>query len=261
MAARAIWKGELKLGTHKLPVKLYSAVEDKGVRFHILDNTKRNRVKQHMVEPESGEEVETKDIRKGYEIEPGKFVILEAEELESLKPEPSREIEISEFVSIDAIPQQFYERPYFLAPDGDQADYFALAQALENQEREGIAHWVMRNKAYTGALGGQDGYLVLSTLRNEGEVISADELPKVTGRAPTKKEIEMAKHLVSLLEGEFDPKDFKDEYRERVLEFIAKKAKGHAPRLAPVKSKRQTTSLDSVLAKSIASLKKGKRAA
>ena len=261
MAARAIWKGELRLGTQKLPVKLYSAVEDKSVRFHILDQSKKHRVKQHMVSPDSGEEIETKEIRKGYEIEPGRFVILEESDLETLKPEPSRDIEVSGFVPIDAIPQQFYERPYFLGPDGDQPDYFALAEALGNQEREGIAHWVMRNKAYTGALGAQDGYLVLSTLRNEGEVIAADELPKPAGRAPTKKEIDMAKHLVSLLEGEFNPADYKDEYRERVLEFIAKKAKGHAPRLSAVKTKRATTSLDSVLAKSIAALKKGKRAA
>ena len=261
MAARAIWKGQLKLGTHKVPVKLYSAVEDKSVRFHILDDKERNRVKQHMVSPETGEEVESKDIRKGYEIEPGRFVIVEEKELESLKPTVSREIDVNAFVSIDEIPQQFYERPYFLGPDGNQDDYFALAEALKNQKREGIATWVMRNKKYTGALSGQDGYLVLSTLRNEGEVVSADELPKVTGRPPTKKEIEMAKHLVSLLEGEFDPTEFNDEYRERVLEFIQKKAKGHAPRLAAVKNKRKTTSLDSVLAKSIASLKKGKRAA
>ncbi|HEY6803645.1 MAG TPA: Ku protein [Pyrinomonadaceae bacterium] len=261
MAARAIWKGELKLGTHKLPVKLYSAVEDKSVRFHILDDTKRNRVKQHMVNPDSGEEVGTTEIRKGYEIEPGRFVILEDEDLAKLKPEPSRDIEISSFISIDAIPQQFYDRPYFLGPDGDQDDYFALAQALENQKHEGIAHWVMRNKSYTGALGSQDGYLVISTLRNEGQVIAADDLPKPAGRPPTKKEIELAKHLVSLLEGEFDPKDYKDEYRERVMEFIAKKAKGRAPRLAAVKTKRKTTALDSVLAKSIAALKKGKRAA
>lgn len=261
MAARAIWKGELKLGTNKLPVKLFSAIEDKSVRFHILDNTKRNRVKQHMVVPDSGEEVATEEIRKGYEVEPGRFVILEDDELESLKPEASRDIEVSEFVGVEDIPQQFYERAYYLAPDGDQTNYFAVAQALENQKSEGIAHWVMRNKSYTGALGSQDGYLVLSTLRNEGEVIDADELPKPAGRAPTKKELDLAKHLVSLLEGEFEPKDFKDEYRERVMEYIAKKAKGKAPRLAAVKTKRKTTSLDSVLAKSIASLKKGKRAA
>jgi DNA end-binding protein Ku len=260
MAARAIWKGELKLDRTKLSVKLYSAVEDRNVRFHILDRS-RTRVKQHMVEPDSGKEVPNEEIRKGYEIEPGRFVILEEADLKKLIPEPSREIEISEFVPVEAIPQQFYERPYYLGPDGDQSSYFALAEALENQQREGIARWVMRNKMYTGALGAKDGYLTLYTLRNANEVIAADELPHPAGRAPTKKELDLAKHLVSLLEGEFNPAEYKDEYRERVLEFIAKKAKGHAPRLAAVKTKRKTTSLDSVLAKSIASLKKGKRAA
>lgn len=259
MAARAIWKGELKVGSTKLPVKLFSAVEDKSVRFHVLDE-KKARVKQRMVEPESGEEIPAEEIRKGYEIEPGRFVILEEADLESLVPKASRDIEVSEFISIENIPQQFYERAYFLAPDGDQDDYFAMSQALENQKCEGIAHWVMRNKAYTGALGSQDGYLVLSTLRNAGEVVAADELPKPSGRSPTKKELELANHLVSLLEGEFDPADFKDEYRERLLDFIAKKAKGHAPRLAAVKTKRTTTALDSVLSKSIKALKEKKAA-
>jgi len=261
MAARAIWKGELKLNSTKLPVKLYSAVEDQSVRFHILDDTGRKRVKQHMVDRESGEEVPNEEITKGYEVEPGKFVILMEEDLESLNPKPSRDIDVDEFVSVDAIPQQYYERPYYLGPDGNQQDYFALAAALEKQKLEGIAHWVMRNKAYTGALGAQDGYLVLSTLRNSDEVISAKELPEPAGRPPTTKEIEMARHLVSLLEGEFNPADFKDEYRQRVMEFIEKKAKGRAPKLKPVKMKRKPTSLDSVLAKSIAALKKEKRAA
>lgn len=260
MAARAIWKGELKLGKTKLPVKLYSAVEDKNVRFHILDNSKK-RVKQHMISPETGDEVPNEEIRKGYEIEPGRFVVLSEKDLETLVPEPSREIEISEFVPVEEIPQQYYERPYYLAPDSDADNYFALAEALQKEQREGIAHWVMRNKAYTGALSALDGYLVLSTLRNADEVVSADELPEPAGRPPTKKEIEMAKHLVSLLEGEFDPRDYKDEYRERVMEFIENKAKGRAPKLKAVKSKRTTTALDSVLEKSIEALRKGKRAA
>jgi DNA end-binding protein Ku len=255
-----MWKGELKLGSTRIPVKLYSAVSDRAVRFHILDD-KKARVKQHMVEPESGEEVPAQKIQKGYEIEPGRFVIITEEDLESLKPKPSRDIEVSGFVPAEKISQQYYERPYFLAPDGDQTNYFALAEALTKTKREGIAHWVMRNKEYSGALAGQDGYLVLSTLRNAKEVIAADELPQPAGRAPTAKEIGMAKHLVSLLEDEFDPKQFKDEYRERVMEFIEKKAKGHAPRLQAVKSKRTTTSLDSVLKKSIDALKKKEKRA
>ena len=260
MAARAIWKGEIKLGSSKLPVKLYSAVTDRSVRFHILDKHK-TRVKQHMVQPDNGDEVSSDKIQKGYEIEPGRFVIVTDEDLKSLEPKPSREIEITEFVPQEKISQQWYERPYYLGPDGDVKDYFAFAEALEKREREGIAHWIMRNKPYVGALRAQDGYLVLVTLRSANEVILAKDLPKPAGREPSKKELEMAKHLVSLLEGEFNPKDFKDEYRERVLEFIERKAKGHAPRLTAVKTKRKTTSLDSVLAKSIESLRKQKRAA
>jgi DNA end-binding protein Ku len=214
-----------------------------------------------MVEPDKGEEVTDDKIQKGYEAEPGTFVILTDEDLESIKPKPSREIEITGFVPADEIHQQFYERPYYLAPDHDEEDYFAFAEALANTEREGIASWVMRNKEYSGALSSQDGYLILSTLRNSDEVISATELPKPTGRAPNQKEINMAQQLVSLLADEFKPEEYKDEYRERLMEFIERKAKGHAPRLSVVKAKRKTTSLDSVLAKSIASLKKKEKRA
>ena len=262
MAARAIWKGQLKLGTTKIPVKLYSAVQDKTVRFHILDDKNKARVKQHMVEPDSGEEVPNEEIRKGYEIEPGKFVILTEEDLEKLAPPPSRDIEVVEFVPQTEISEQWYDRPYYLGPDADNdKEYFALVDALNNQEKEGIAHWVMRGKYYAGGLRAVDDYLMLSTFRDANEVILAEQLPKPTGAAPTQKELAMAKQLVEMLKGEFNAKDYKDEYRQRVSEFIEKKAKGHAPRLKPVKTKRQTAALDNVLAKSIAALKKGKRAA
>lgn len=261
MAARAIWKGELKLGTTKIPVKLYSGVVDRAVHFHILDDKHLMRVKQRMVDPDSGDEVATAEVQKGYEIEPGKFVLVTDEELEELQPEPSRDIEIAEFVPPSAISQQWYERPYYLAPDGDVKNYFALAEALTNRDREGIAHWVMRNKHYVGALRAENGYLLLVTLRNAEEVISARDLPKPAGRAPSAKELAMAKQLIGMLEDEFNPSDYKDEYRERVMEFIAKKAKGKAPRLYAVKAKRKPSSLDSVLEKSLRTLKKEKRAA
>jgi DNA end-binding protein Ku len=261
MAARAIWKGELKIGSTKIPVKLYSGVTDRTVRFHILDDKHLKRVKQHMISPDSGDEVSGEEIQKGYELEPGKFVIVTDEELESLEPKPSRDIEITEFVPPEAISQQWYERPYYLAPDGDEKAYFALVEALKNRNREGIAHWVMRNKAYVGALRAEGDYLVLVTLRNAEEVISARDLPKPAGRAPTQKELNMARQLVALLEGEFNATDYKDEYRKRVMEFIERKAKGKAPRLQAVKSRRRAGSLDSVLEKSLQSLRKEKRAA
>ncbi len=131
MAARAIWKGIVKIGSAKVPVKLYSAVTDRTVRFHVLDDRSKMRIKQHMINPDSGDEVPTEEIQKGYELEPGRFVILTEEDLKSIEPEPSREIEIGEFVPPGQISQQWYQRPYYLGPDGDQKAYFALAEALK----------------------------------------------------------------------------------------------------------------------------------
>jgi len=261
MAARAIWKGELKLNSTRVPVKLYSAVQDRTVRFHILEEKSKTRVKQHMVEPESGKEITSDEIQKGFEVEPGTFVILNEEELQKLEPEASREIEITQFVPPTEIPPEYFDRPYYLGPDGDESAYFALAEALQKKDREGVAHWVMRKQPYVGALRAEDDHLMLFTLRNAEEVLSAKDLPRPSGRAPDKKELAMAAQLVELLKGEFDPKEFKDEYRERVMEFVEKKAKGHKPKLHLVKAKKKTTSLGKVLSKSIEALKKQKKAA
>ena len=261
MAARAIWKGQLKIGTTKVPVKLYSAVQDRTVRFNVLDERHKMRVKQHMIDPDSGEEVPNEEIQKGYEIEPGRFVILTASDLEALQPPPSRDIEIEEFVDQDKISQQWFDRPYYLGPDDGDKEYFALAEALKNQEKEGVAHWVMRNKYYSGVLRSIEDYLYLFTLKDAKEVISANDLAKPSGAAPTQKELAMAQQLVEMLRGDFNPADYKDEYRDRVEKFIEQKAKGHKPRLQAVKTKRKTESVEAALAKSLAALKKGKRAA
>src|SRR5437016_9200073 len=110
MAARAIWKGDLKLNSTKVPVKVYSAVQDRTVRFHILDEKSKTRVKQHMIEPDSGKEITSDEIQKGFEVEPGTFVILGEEELQKLEPEASREIEITQFVRPTEIPPRSEER-------------------------------------------------------------------------------------------------------------------------------------------------------
>ena len=205
MAARAIWKGKLKIGTTAVPVDLYSAVVDKTVHFHILEERTESRVKQHMVNPATNEEVPNDEIQKAYQVEPGTFVILHDEELEKLQPEPTRDIAITRFVPPEHVSSQWYDRPYYVGPDGDETNYFALVDALANKGKEGIARWVMRGKEYVGALRSQDGYLMLVTLRHPEEVISALDLPQPSGRALDKKEIGMARQLVELLEGEFDP--------------------------------------------------------
>jgi DNA end-binding protein Ku len=258
VSARTMWKGKLKIGSTRVPVNLYSAVVDKTVHFNILDKKSELRVKQHMVNPENDEEVANDEIQKGYQIEPGLFVILSKQELEKLQPAPSRDIEVMRFVSAAEISSQWYDRPYYLGPDGDQTAYFAFAEALANQKKQGVARWVMRGKEYVGALSSQDGYLMLVTLRFAEEVVASKDLPEPEGRALDKKEIAMAGQLIELLEGDFVASEFKDEYRERVMEFIEQKSKGKKPRLRAVQSKRASTSLDKVLSKSIATLKKQK---
>jgi DNA end-binding protein Ku len=262
MAARAIWKAILKIGAERLPLRLYSAVEDRTVHFNVLEKSTMARIKQHMVNPESGKQVPNDQIQNAYEVEPGVYVRLADEDLERSKPKESREIEITRFVPASHIDQQWYDRPYYLGPDeGDTPGYFALAAALETEKREGIAHWTMRKSRYVGALRSEGGYLMLITLRFAEEVLTADELPPLTGRPPDAKELQMAEQLVLALEGEFRPGDYHDEYRERVMKFIEAKAKGPKPKLRIVARKKETTSVADNLAASLKAVKGAKERA
>ena len=252
MPARAMWKGSLVMGSESLPVKVYSALEDRSIHFHVLEKSTLMRIVQHMVNPETGEQVASDQIQKGYQAEPGVYVRLTPEELEQTKPEDSRSIEILRFVPSDHIDQQWYDRPYYLAPDdSDSESYFALAEALEQEGREGVGRWVMRKKRYVGALRAERGYLLLITLKFAEEVLSASELPRPAGRAPDAKELQMAEQLVGALEDDFRPADFRDEYRERVLKFIEAKGSGHKPRLEVVTRRKESKSLVGRLAASI----------
>jgi DNA end-binding protein Ku len=251
MAARAIWKGTLDLGRSHIPVKLYSAVEDHSVHFHLLEKRTHARVKQHTVNADTGKEIPNDEIRKGFEIEPATFVILNDEDLTSVESEPSPIIEVPDFLPLGRIGHQYYERPYYLGPDGDTKAYFALAEALERKEREGLARWIMRKKHYIGALRSRDGYLLLITLRHVGEVLSARELEPPPGKAPDEREIKMAEQLVAALEDAFRPEEYTDEYRDRVLKYIEAKARGRKPRLETITAPKATKSLMDALAASL----------
>ncbi|MFO7965955.1 MAG: Ku protein [Desulfobacterales bacterium] len=228
MAPRAIWIGRIRFGGIALPVKLFSALEDRKVHFRLLHQKDYTPVRQQMVDPRSGEPVPPEKIHRGYEIEPGDIVMLEDDELQGLEPKDSRDIFIDPFVDENLIHHQWYDRPYYLGPENEPGKYFALADALENEKKEGIARWIMRKKRYIGALRAQDGYLKLITLRHAGEVIETAELPRPQGRPLEKAELRMAEQLVRALEGDFNPRDFRDEYRKRVLELVEKKARGES---------------------------------
>jgi DNA end-binding protein Ku len=249
--ARAIWKGVIRFGDVTAPVKLYSAVQDRGVSFRLLHEKTLEPVKQRMVNPVTGDVVPYDEVRRGYEVEEGVFVVLEDEELESIRPQPSRDIEVTRFLDPSLINHQWYDRPYHLGPDEDGESYYALVEALETEEKEGLAHWTMRNKAYTGALRAEDGHLVLITLRSAEEVIPASALEPPRGRQPDPKELKMAEQLVAALEDEFDPAAYRDEYRDRVLELVEAKAEGKTLKFRKPEERREAEDLAASLQASL----------
>lgn len=259
MAARAIWKGVLEFGGEAVPVKLYSAVESQGVHFRLLHEKDEVPVKQHMVNPESDEVVDHEEIQRGFEVGKGQIVVLDEEELAGLEPKPSRSIELTRFVPEEEIGHAWYDRPYFLGPDGDEDAYFALVDALDG--RAGVARWTMRKKAYLGALRVEGDHLMLITLRNAAEVVDVSSIEAPTGRDLSKKEIAMAGQLIAALEDDFDPAAFRDEYRERVLELVEAKAEGKTVSIRKAKKKKEPASLEKALRESIAATKKAKKSA
>jgi DNA end-binding protein Ku len=191
-----------------------------------------------MAHPETGRTVPSDRVRRGIEVERGRFVLLEDAELAELEPEPSRRIEVVRFVPAAAIDHRWYERPYYLGPDqGQREAYFALAASLEHREQEGVARWTMRKRGYAGALRLHAGYLALVSLRSSDEVIEARELEAPGGRELEPRELELASQLIASLTGTFRHEQFRDEYRERVLDLVSKKQRGRKIDLVRYKSR------------------------
>jgi DNA end-binding protein Ku len=257
VTARAMWKGQITFGTVDVPVKLYSAVRDQSIHFRLLDAKRKEPVRQHMIEADSGDVVENTQTHKAFAAEKGKLVVLEPEELEQAQPKESRDVDVTRFVPEGKITHQWYNRPYWLGPDkGGTEKYFALVAALKHEKREGVAQWVMRKKEYVGALRVEGDYLMLITLRHADEVVPANALTPPEGRDLSRKEIEMAKQLVAALEGDFDISEYKDEYRERVLELVEAKAKGKVIRLPKAKPKKADEPLMGALERSLAAARR-----
>lgn len=264
MAARAIWKGVIHIGPMEVPVKLYSAVQDKSVHFRLLHAKDHAPVSQQMVSSETGKPVPKEEVRKAYPLDSTRLVKLEKDELESIEPKSSREIDVVRFVNPAEIDHRWYERAYYLGPDGSEEAYFAAAEAIGRKGLEGLARWVMRKKSYVGALRAEEGYLMLISLRHAEEVVAASSLEPPEGRNLDKREIAMGAQLVNALAGEFDPAEFEDTYRRRVMELVETKGSGGTVKLKAFKPKKtDEDALSAALEASLAGVagSKGKKAA
>jgi DNA end-binding protein Ku len=228
--ARAIWTGAISFGMVTVPVKLYSAINRKAVRFHQLNGKTGVRIAQKRVDPQSGDEVPYEDIVKGYEIAPDRYVVIEPGELEALEPKKTKTIEIEDFVDLSQIDPIFYDHPYYLAPGpGGAKPYKLLVEAMRETGKVAIARVVIRSKEALVALRPIGDALGMSTMIFADEVLSPERLDEIKDAEEvktTKRELDIAKQLVESLAGDFDPDRYHDAYRDQVLEMIERKAQG-----------------------------------
>jgi DNA end-binding protein Ku len=257
---RAIWSGAISFGLVNIPVKLYSAVSRKTVRFHQIDSSSGERIQQRRVNPRSGDEVAYESIVKGYEVGPDRYVTITPEELDALAPEKTRTIDIEDFVDLDQIDPIYYDHPYYLVPDtGAGKAYRLLLDAMEKAGRVAIARVVLRSKEHLVAIRPRDSVLALETMLFADEVISPETLEEVPADGDSKtskRELDMAEQLIASLSSDFEPEKYRDEYRERVLELIERKAQGEQIVIeAPPEQPKEVPDLMAALEASIAAAK------
>jgi DNA end-binding protein Ku len=252
---RSIWSGAISFGLVNVPVKLYSAVSKKTVRFHQLHEKDGVRIQMKRVCPADGEEVPYEEVVKGYELSPDRYVVITPEELESLDPKKTRTIDIEDFVDLEDIDPIFYDHPYYLAPDrGAAKAYNLLVTAMRESDKVAIARVVIRQKEHLTAIRATGDVLTMATMLFHDEVVPADTIDEVDATAEaktTKREVEMAQQLIESLSGDFDPTKYQDEYRERVLELIERKAEGEEIALQPAEEPEKVPDLMAALEASV----------
>jgi DNA end-binding protein Ku len=233
---RSIWTGAISFGLVNVPVKLYSAVSRKTVRFHQLHDADGVRIQQKRVCPADGEEVSYEHIVKGYEIAPDRYVVVSPDELDALDPVKTKTIDIEDFVDLAEIDPLYYDHPYYLAPGtGAAKSYSLLLDAMREASKVAIARVVIRQKEQLCAIRATDRVLTMSTMLFGDEVVppdALDELQDAQSEA-SERELTMAQQLIGSLTSEFDPSKYHDDYRERVLELIERKAQGEEIAVRP----------------------------
>ena len=262
---RPIWSGALSFGLVNVPVRLMSATRDLGVHFNQLHEKDKSRIEVRRVCTAENEEVPWDEVGRGYELDDGNVVMLTDEELEAADPKKTRTIDIEAFVDIDEIDPVYYDHPYFLVPDANEAAvraYHLLRAVMERSGRVAIARFVLRTKEYLVAVRPRGNAISLTTMRFHDEVRSADEvgidkLPKAK-----KAEVDQAVTLIKTLQRDFDPTAYDDEHRKRLLAIIQKKRKGQEIEIPEEPEAPQAVpDLMAALEASIERMKKGGRKA
>jgi DNA end-binding protein Ku len=228
--ANALWTGRISFGLVNVPVKLFTAVQGKSLSFKQLRKGDGARIEMKRVSATDGEEVPFAEIVKGYEIEPGRFVALEPEELATLSAKKSPAMEIEEFVELAEIDPIYYDHAYYLVPadEGAEKSYQLLLEVMRESGRVALARLVMRSKEHLVAIRPIGNVLGVATMNFADEIVPVKQLPGMPEREPqvSERERDVAKQLVDQLASDFDPAKYHDTYRDAVRALIEQKAKG-----------------------------------
>ena len=257
MAGGTIWKGYIHFGDTDVAVKLHTAVREERIQFHLLHSRDQVRLRQQMVCAYEKQPVPTEEQTKGFEVEDGKYIIVDPEELEQTVPESNRMIEVHEFVKTGQIDPIFLDRVYYLEPDIANIQgkgYSALVKALKETDVAGICTWTMRKRSYLGALQASGKVLRLNTLRYADEVVPVKSLG-LQDVPLSEKELTIGSDLIEKLTAPFEPRKFENEHQKKLQQMIEMKARGEKIAvLAPRRLK--PTESDNLLQALEASLKK-----
>jgi len=254
MAGGTIWKGYIHFGDTDVPVKLHAAVREERIQFHLLHRHDQVRLRQQMICAYEKKPVPAEEQSKGFEVEDGKYVLVDPAELEKTAAEGSRMIEVHEFVKTGQIDSIFFDRLYYLEPDLQGKGFNALVKVLEELDVAGICTWTMRKRSYFGALQARGRRLRLNTLRYADQVIPVGSL-ELEDVPLSEKELKIGSELIEKLSAPFEPQKFENEHQKKLQDMIEKKARGEkiavlAPRrLKPTKSDHLLEALEASLKK------------
>jgi DNA end-binding protein Ku len=245
---RAIWSGSISFGLVNIPVKVYNAVTPKNIRFHLLHEKDKSRIRQKRICIAEDKEVPNEELAKGYEISRDNYVVLSDEELEALDPETTRTVDILDFVELPQIDPVYYDSSYYLVPDArSEKPYALLHQAMLKAKRVAVARVVMRDKEYLVALRPLAEGIMMETMHYADEVHPPATVLESAGLEKVKvdeREVKMATQLIDTLSAKFDPEKYPSQHRERIHELIERKAAGEIVTAAAPKPKVHTRAVD-----------------
>lgn len=232
---RPIWKGSISFGLVNIPVQLELAVHEKSVRFHMMSKDGSCRLRRKLYCPETGKEFDFEDTARGIEVGKGEYVILDEDEIKSLRPEKGQSIEISQFIDQGELDPLYFDRAYFLTPtEASARPYKLLHEAMRKSGKVGLAQFVMRDREYLCAIRVLGEGLVLHTLDYADEVASIDEsLPVAVERAKINpKEVGVAIQLIESMARPLDLSEFHDRYREQLEQLVERRKHGQKAKVA-----------------------------